>query len=125
MSMPETCRFSIVLPTRGMLSICPGHPVAGRLTGTDLIEWQYDRFGMEKATGDNGVKTGTVAEGNRGNRIGKKPSTKIIQGDWHPNRPADDTRSEWHNFRSQRRENMLYGDGHLEYSRLPATMDVT
>jgi hypothetical protein len=106
----------------------PGPPSCWEAYGNSyLIEWQYDRFGVEKATGDNGVKTGTVAEGNRGNRIGKKPSTKIIQGDWpwHPNRPADDTRSEWHNFRSQRRENMLYGDGHLEYSRLPATMDVT
>ena len=106
----------------------PGPPSCWEAYGNSyLIEWQYDRFGVEKVTGDNGAKSGTAVEGNRGNRIAKKPSTKIIQGDWpwHPNRPVDDTRSAWHNYASKRRDNMLYGDGHLEYSKLPDTMDVT
>ena len=36
-----------------------------------------------------------------------------------------DKRSVWHNYQGQRRDNMLYGDGHIDYSRLPQTMDVT
>jgi hypothetical protein len=105
----------------------PGPPSCWEAYGNSyLIEWALDRFAVEKVTGDNGLKTGSPAEGNRGSRIAKKPSSKIIQGDWpwHPNRPVGDTRSAWHNYQSQRRDNMLYGDGHLEYSRLPETMDV-
>jgi hypothetical protein len=76
---------------------------------------------------DNGLKTGTAAPANQSSRIARKAASKIIQGDWpwHPNRPVGDTRSSWHNYQGQRRDNMLYGDGHLEYSKLPATMDVT
>jgi prepilin-type N-terminal cleavage/methylation domain-containing protein len=90
-----------------------------------LVEWVNDRFGVKAVTGDNGVATGSMVPGIKGSEIGKRPATKVIQGDWpwHPNRPVDDQRSSWHNYAGQRRENMLYGDGHVDYSKLPATMD--
>jgi prepilin-type processing-associated H-X9-DG protein len=106
----------------------PGPPSCWDAYGNSyLIEWSVDRFAVEKVTGDNGVKSGAPVEGNRDNRIGKKTSTKIIQGDWpwHPNRPVGDTRSAWHNYQGQRRCNMLYADGHIAYSKMPDVMDVT
>jgi prepilin-type N-terminal cleavage/methylation domain-containing protein len=92
-----------------------------------LVEWNYDRFGVAEVTGDTGLITGTPNEPIRASEIAKKAASKIILGDWpwHPNRPVGDTRSSWHNYQGQRRDNMLYGDGHVDYSKLPDTMDVT
>jgi prepilin-type N-terminal cleavage/methylation domain-containing protein len=92
-----------------------------------LVEWNYDRFGVAEVTGDTGIKTGTPNEPIHGSQIAKKAATKIILGDWpwHPNRPVDDVRSSWHNYKGQRRENMLYGDTHVDYSKLPDTMNVS
>jgi prepilin-type N-terminal cleavage/methylation domain-containing protein len=91
-----------------------------------LVEWNNDRFAVQKVTADNGLVTGNPTEPIRSSEIAKKSASKIIQGDWpwHPNRPVGDKRSAWHNYQGQRRDNMLYGDGHIDYSRLPETMDV-
>jgi prepilin-type N-terminal cleavage/methylation domain-containing protein len=91
-----------------------------------LVEWDNDRFAVQKVTGDNGKATGAPTEPIRASEIAKMPVSKIIQGDWpwHPNRPVGDQRSAWHNYQGQRRDNMLYGDCHVDYSKLPATMDV-
>jgi hypothetical protein len=85
-----------------------------------LVQWNSDAFGVQLVTGTPLVLS------IKGSEIGKKPASKIIQGDWtwHPNRPVGDPRNAWHNYKGQRRDNMLYGDGHIEYSKLPATMDV-
>jgi type II secretory pathway pseudopilin PulG len=106
----------------------PGPPTCWEAYGNSyLVEWGNDRFGVQKVTGDNGLQSGTPSDSIRASEIAKKPVSKIIQGDWpwHPNRPVGDKRSAWHNYQGQRRDNMLYGDGHLDYSKLPATMDVT
>jgi type II secretory pathway pseudopilin PulG len=106
----------------------PGPPSCWDAYGNSyLIEWSVDRFGVERATGDSGVKTGTPSDPIRSVDIGRKAATKIILGDWpwHPNRPVDDTRSAWHNYKGQRRDNMLYGDVHVDYSKLPDTMNVS
>jgi prepilin-type N-terminal cleavage/methylation domain-containing protein len=105
----------------------PGPPSCWDAYGNSyLVEWNFDRFGVERVTGDTGLNSGTASQPNRSNRIGRKPASKIIQGDWpwHPNRPVDDRRSAWHNYQGQRRDNMLYGDTHVDYSKLPATMNV-
>jgi len=86
-----------------------------------LVEFSMDAFGVKKVTdaiGGSPIKESEVA---------RKPTTKIIMGDWiwHPNRPLDLPESTWHNFKGQRRLNMLYGDGHVENSKLPATMAVS
>jgi prepilin-type N-terminal cleavage/methylation domain-containing protein/prepilin-type processing-associated H-X9-DG protein len=53
--------------------------------------------------------------------VAKSPANKIISGDhnWHGNRPADNPRNMWHNFKGQRRNNVLFGDGHVQYFRFP------
>ena len=53
--------------------------------------------------------------------VAKSPANKIISGDhnWHGNRPAENPRNMWHNFKGQRRNNVLFGDGHVQYFRFP------
>ena len=86
-----------------------------------LVEWTLDDFGVKAITGSD-----TVAP-IRGSAVAKKPTTKIIQGDWmwHPNRPLDDPRSVWHNNRGKRYVNMLYGDSHVGASKMPDTLAQT
>lgn len=54
-------------------------------------------------------------------QIAKSPSNKIIQGDWtwHGDRNSTDPRSIWHNYRGQRVDVMLYGDGHVAAYKFP------
>ena len=58
--------------------------------------------------------------------VALRPTTKIIQGDWHwhGNRhnlsdPVANQLSTWHNDKGQTRFNMLFGDGHVEYFAFP------
>jgi prepilin-type N-terminal cleavage/methylation domain-containing protein len=85
-----------------------------------LVEWKTDDFGVQHVTGSS-----TIAPSKSGD-IGRKPSSKIMQGDWmwHPNRPLNDPRSIWHNYQGQRLVNMLYGDSHVAGSKLPDTLAV-
>ena len=86
-----------------------------------LVEWGRDAFGVQKVT-DDGVLGVPIKD----SLIARKPTTKILMGDWiwHPNRPLNLPQSVWHNYKGQRRLNMLYGDGHVATPKLPATMDV-
>ena len=57
----------------------------------------------------------------RSSEVGQGPSNKLISGDhnWHGNRPAQNPRNLWHNVRGQRRNNVLFGDGHVDFFRFP------
>lgn len=60
-----------------------------------------------------------------GNRVFKGPwSQKIILGDfnWHGNRPISDKRVLWHppSKQNTRQQNMLFGDGHVEFFMFPS-----
>jgi prepilin-type N-terminal cleavage/methylation domain-containing protein/prepilin-type processing-associated H-X9-DG protein len=57
----------------------------------------------------------------KGSEVALKPTTKVIQGDWHwhGNRGVTDKRSVWHNFKGQTRYNMTFGDGHVETVHWP------
>jgi len=54
-------------------------------------------------------------------QIAIRPHNKIIQGDssWHSNRDVNSPKTAWHNFRGQRRNNILFGDGHCELFKFP------
>ena len=67
-------------------------------------------------------KTGAKAPPIKGSEVARKPSTKIIQGDWHwhGNRGLTDNRSVWHNYKGKARYNMAFGDGHVEFVGWPA-----
>jgi hypothetical protein len=57
--------------------------------------------------------------------VAQKPTTKIICGDWSwpANRTLADARSEWHNDKGKRYDNMLYGDGHTQFYHFTSDLD--
>jgi prepilin-type N-terminal cleavage/methylation domain-containing protein len=91
-----------------------------------LVEWAIDAFRVEHVTGDSKAAGGTAqATPIKTSSIARKPSAKIIQGDWpwHANRNVNDSKAVWHNFKGKRYENMLFGDGHVEEYRFPKELD--
>jgi prepilin-type N-terminal cleavage/methylation domain-containing protein len=89
-----------------------------------LVEWAGDFCRVKYVTGSAG-KYATRNEPIRASTITRKPTTKIIQGDWpwHANRILSDPRSEWHNIRGRRAEAMLFGDSHVEFFKFPQDLD--
>ena len=92
-----------------------------------LVEWSGDGFRVKQVTGDSkAAARGTPAATSiKESEIARKPTTKIIQGDWpwHANRSATDKRTVWHNYKGRRYENMLFGDSHVENFRFPKELD--
>jgi prepilin-type N-terminal cleavage/methylation domain-containing protein len=92
-----------------------------------LVQWSYDAFGVQYVTGNNTVPLGTPgATPMRVSAVAKKPTSKIIMGDWiwHPNRPLNLPNSVWHNYKGQRRVNLVFGDSHVETAKMPDLMPV-
>jgi prepilin-type N-terminal cleavage/methylation domain-containing protein/prepilin-type processing-associated H-X9-DG protein len=87
-----------------------------------LVEFNMsgDVYGMKSVTamiGTTPIKDSEVA---------MRPVTKIIMADlpFHPNRDITVANSVWHNYKGQRRMNMLWGDSHVAASPFPNTMPV-
>lgn len=58
----------------------------------------------------------------RAAELARSPVNKIIQGDWeweNNDYDVNDPKSWWHNDRGQRRQNLLFGDGHVKYFKFP------
>ena len=91
-----------------------------------LVEWANDAFRVQKVTGDSKAAANTPqAKPIKESEVSRKPSTKIIQGDWpwHANRDINLQQTVWHNFKGKRFENMLFGDSHVESYIFPKAMD--
>jgi prepilin-type N-terminal cleavage/methylation domain-containing protein len=88
-----------------------------------LVEWTGDFCRVKYVTGSSG-RIHARTEPIKYSVIARKPSSKIIQGDWpwHANRLIQDKRSEWHNVRGKRVESMLFGDNHVEFFKFPADL---
>ncbi len=88
-----------------------------------LVEWGGDFCRVKYITGSGGKIMPPNAP-IKGSEIARKPTTKIIQGDWpwHANRVLSDSRTEWHNPRGKRSEAMLFGDCHVEFYPFPADL---
>jgi prepilin-type N-terminal cleavage/methylation domain-containing protein/prepilin-type processing-associated H-X9-DG protein len=61
----------------------------------------------------------------KGAQVAVAPVKKIVQGDWEwedygANNITSDPATWWHNYKGQRRYNMLFGDGHIELFSFPA-----
>ena len=85
-----------------------------------LVQWAWDVFGVAHVTGGAGFLPIKDSE------IARRPVTKIIMGDlnWAPNRDITLPNDVWHNYKGQRRINLLYGDAHVGASKMPLTMPV-
>jgi prepilin-type N-terminal cleavage/methylation domain-containing protein/prepilin-type processing-associated H-X9-DG protein len=58
----------------------------------------------------------------KGSDVARSAANKIIQGDWeweNSGFDVNDPSSWWHNSRGQRRQNMLFGDGHVVFYLFP------
>jgi prepilin-type N-terminal cleavage/methylation domain-containing protein len=91
-----------------------------------LVEWVGDNFRVKHVTADSKAARGTPeATPIKTAEVSRSPANKVIQGDWpwHANRSIVDKRSEWHNFKGRRYENMLFGDGHVENFRFPKELE--
>jgi len=82
----------------------------------------WSAFRVKRVLGLSSYKKGDPeATPIKGSEVALKPTTKIIQGDWHwhGNRGVTDKRSIWHNFKGQTRYNMTFADGHVEIVHWP------
>jgi prepilin-type N-terminal cleavage/methylation domain-containing protein len=85
-----------------------------------LVEWCYDDFRVAGVTGSKG-KYVPASKPIKTSRVGLRPSTKIILGDWpwQANRNTTSSQDVWHNNSGKRNEAMLFGDGHAEFYKFP------
>ncbi len=82
----------------------------------------WNAFRVKRVMGLSSFRRGTPeATPIKGSEVARRPTTKVIQGDWHwhGNRGLTDKRSVWHNFKGKARYNMVFGDGHVEFVRWP------
>jgi prepilin-type N-terminal cleavage/methylation domain-containing protein len=92
-----------------------------------MIEWGRNAFEVKAITAclpATPNASAYLSDPIKGREVGKKPSTKIIQGDWEwqPNRDLSSPRSNWHTYKGARKVDMLFGDTHVDYSKMPDTM---
>jgi prepilin-type N-terminal cleavage/methylation domain-containing protein len=94
------------------------------VTQNDMDVWRTEHVtadsddSMRALQGAEGLATVPIKAG----RVAVKPASKIIQGDWEWENNGYDVNnpeSWWHNYKGQRRQNMLYGDGHIEFYLFP------
>jgi prepilin-type N-terminal cleavage/methylation domain-containing protein len=95
-----------------------------------LVQWRGESFGIGKVTGDKDVDWNYLEGAERPGRparltdFDKSPVNKLIIADWpwHSNRDLNDKRSWWHNVRGKRLENVLFADGHVQFTRIPTNL---
>jgi prepilin-type N-terminal cleavage/methylation domain-containing protein len=91
-----------------------------------LVHWAGDGFRVKHVTGDSKAPKGTPeATPIKASEVARSPVNKLIQADWpwHSNRSTTDKRTVWHNYKGKRHENVLFGDGHVEFFRFPKEFD--
>jgi prepilin-type N-terminal cleavage/methylation domain-containing protein/prepilin-type processing-associated H-X9-DG protein len=77
-----------------------------------------------------GIKSVTAMFGTtpiKDSEVAMRSATKVIIGDlpFEPNRDITLPNAIWHNYKGQRRMNMLWGDAHVAASPFPNTMPLT
>ena len=88
-------------------------------------EWSMDVYATKHTCGDSDTTRtppwSYEAKSMKVSEVAIKPVTKILQAEvtWHPHRNMEDPRTWWHNYKGQRRNQVLFGDGHVEYYRWP------
>jgi prepilin-type processing-associated H-X9-DG protein len=79
-----------------------------------------DSWRTEHLTGDTSdLTTKPILD----SKVARSPVNKILQGDWEWENSTFDIGNPatwWHNSRGQRRQNMLFADGHVVFYLFPA-----
>jgi prepilin-type N-terminal cleavage/methylation domain-containing protein len=78
-----------------------------------LVEWVYNDYQVAYVTGSKG-KYIAPSPSIKTSQVGMHPSNKILLGDWpwQGNRDPSVPANVWHNFKGNRNEAILFGDGH-------------
>jgi prepilin-type N-terminal cleavage/methylation domain-containing protein/prepilin-type processing-associated H-X9-DG protein len=87
-----------------------------------LTVWAVEMLRVKHVTGDSTAAKGAPeALPMKTGEVAKNASKKLIQGDWPwwADRDKKDPWSQWHNYKSQYRMNVLFGDGHTAYFQFP------
>jgi prepilin-type N-terminal cleavage/methylation domain-containing protein len=91
-----------------------------------VSQHQWDSWRTAHVTADSDPTYGGVsAVPIKASQVARSPANKIIQGDWtweQGSYDVNDPKAWWHNYRGQRRQNMLFADGHLVFYRFPNEM---
>lgn len=90
-----------------------------------LLQFQHDSFRTRHVAGDGRFPVGVYEfQSIRGSEVSRKPSNKLIQGDWpwHANRDVEKIQSIWHNYKGLPRFNILFGDTHVSFYQFPRQM---
>jgi prepilin-type N-terminal cleavage/methylation domain-containing protein len=87
-----------------------------------LVQWGTDYYRVRYVTGSGPqgkwmAKTPPLKMA----EVSKKPVNKVLlaEWNWHANRDIMSGRSVWHNFKGARKENVLWGDLHVEFYAFP------
>ncbi len=85
-----------------------------------LVEWGGNFNQVQMVTGSAGGLS-PYSNGIKGAQIAAHPSNKIIQGDWNwqYNRSTTSVVADWHNNSGDRKEVVLWGDGHVDFFQFP------
>ncbi|HZM05552.1 MAG TPA: prepilin-type N-terminal cleavage/methylation domain-containing protein [Candidatus Saccharimonadales bacterium] len=94
------------------------------VTQNDMDAWRTQHV---TADSDPAMRGQQGAEGSatapiKASAVAVSPVNKIIQGDWeweNQEYAVNDPKSWWHNYKGQRRENMLFADGHVVFYQFP------
>ena len=83
-----------------------------------LPQFSHDSFRVKMVCG---VRNDRNSRSIKSGQIARSPSNKIIQGDWtwHPNRTKDNPKYLWHTVQGHFRNNILFGDGHVDFFKFP------
>ena len=83
-----------------------------------LPQFSHDSFRVKMVCG---VQNDRNSRSIKSGQIARSPSNKIIQGDWtwHPNRTKDNPKYLWHTVQGHFRNNILFGDGHVDFFKFP------
>ena len=86
-----------------------------------LMTWGTERYAVQHVAGDIQGSTPDRKAPIKGNAIAKRPTNKLILGDWpwFPERNLYDPRTAWHNDRGKPFFPLLWGDGHVQNFLFP------
>ena len=81
-----------------------------------LAQWEFNYYRVQAVTGSAG-RFYAKSPGIKSSTIGRRPTNKILIGDWTWN---VNRKNSWHLVkRGEYRDNLLFGDGHSEFFKLP------
>jgi prepilin-type processing-associated H-X9-DG protein len=81
-----------------------------------------DSWRVAHVTADSDPAYAGTAQPIKASAVARSPVNKIVQGDWeweNNGYNVNDPKSWWHNNRGQRRQNLLFADGHVVFYLFP------